>query len=1484
MWRILTVLVSGTFLWQLTNPSTSQTTASLPAFILPEVTHVAVISWVRTAYIHHQLLQVSSSNQVQVCMTDTGTLQLSYETFCSAPSKDKTRGKWQQLVLRCSPDSCCLRYSLCGRGLELPGSIRVELGSIDAETEFLNAQLIAGSNEQVSQFLLEDFGAKAHDYILVIPAFHPLHLDSIHWEYCTSASTATIGVSGWFRLEGSSFNNLFTAKSSGCTPCGVKAFCGTNCELVELHEAEGMLQVCEQRGYHVYCMDSLSVDKIDWTYVSLAVTTESLHICVAQLWQPVRCLRTHITGLPSAQEHFKSLWFDGPCLYALDVRVYFTSFEPLETASIALEEQETACIHSCAMTSFHSSCLQRRKLTTTHFSGITWQGYMANANDNYYFTFFNTHVSTDYIDMIGDSFGCNNCDPDLYIYKPWNGVIAAFDWQMINWLTSQFILYPNDPLLPSKGGIQGLYTLRVYGYNAPWPFEVRVRIACSSPSIVPCSCSTGTYYNSLTNVCTACPSGNLICPYAASSGCLSYSDTTSATSNFNCDVCFVAGTYLSSTGTCLPCNSNCATCVGSSAAQCLTCPAGTSLSGASGSSTCLCPSGYYPNPSASSCTVCNVACLTCSGGASSDCTSCYPQAQLSSGSSSACVCSDGTYTPTTPAVCVPCDLSCLTCTAAGPTGCITCFPNAHKSAGTCVCDNGFYPAPTVMTCQLCHYTCSLCVTGDQIGCLACLSHATLQSSPGPGRCVCQDGYYLSATSCQLCNSACRLCSGSGPTDCTGCFSIAEVENNFAIGRCLCPSGSFPDPSPALCSPCDQTCSKCTGRTSQDCLACMLLAELKGNTCICVTTAYPSPHAGNCLPCNSACSTCSGGGEARCVTCGRGAQLAGPYPNSCVCVEGFYMGISGCVTCSMACQICTAQECQRCIGNAFLQAGACACPDQYYLAAEGCVACGSGCQICSQSVCSICLSGFFYYSGQCLTKCPYSYHPDSLSHCQPVDISPPVPLLSVSHSNDLFVSFNKVMSLASIRKTDLNVVVVTPQQDELTVNWADPDFDGNSSFSLKLVMEGSYLPANSTVTLSFLDLTKITDIYSIQCEVRSLTAGLFAVGSAPPASVLQTSIGTSTSTATSGGAASGATMSLLNGNPGSLITLVNQMQLITYIGMTKLELPQDLSATISGVNMGISLPNPFHLDAQTTSPPAHVSSYGLDSLLFISNAGSVLGTCIFVLLSYIPVYFLSKVKSASIASYFSAMIPSLFWNTPMRLWMTSYLDLGVFSFLQLVYADQCMQTWGGRVSVVCALICGLGILATPFLIASFTLRNYPQLAVREDEEFTKRWGSVLAEFRPGDSPAVILFYCFFALRRVVLFLSLTLLVDLPELILPLNVLASFSVIRMQTLFYLVRYHPYQLPLDQRSSVANESLVLVVYLSVGSFIFRPTGKVADFLSAVGVWATRSAIFANLAISLYRTACVLSSVFKIYRKMLPNYSHKTTLGRKPTSLAAD
>lgn len=98
---------------------------------------------------------------------------------------------------------------------------------------------------------------------------------------------------------------------------------------------------------------------------------------------------------------------------------------------------------------------------------------------------------------------------------------------------------------------------------------------------------------------------------------------------------------------------------------------------------------------------------------------------------------------------------------------------------------------------------------------------------------------------------------------------------------------------------------------------------------------------------------------------------------------------------------------------------------------------------------------------------------------------------------------------------------------------------------------------------------------------------------------------------------------------------------------------------------------------------------------------------------------------------------------------------------------------------------------------------------------------------------------------------------------------------------MRCRPYALALDQHSSVANESLVLVVYLSVSGFIFKPTDKISDFLASVGIWASRAAIFINLIVSIYRTVCTLSAVFKMYRKMLPMYSHKTTIGSKPTSL---
>ena len=314
----------------------------------------------------------------------------------------------------------------------------------------------------------------------------------------------------------------------------------------------------------------------------------------------------------------------------------------------------------------------------------------------------------------------------------------------------------------------------------------------------------------------------------------------------------------------------------------------------------------------------------------------------------------------------------------------------------------------------------------------------------------------------------------------------------------------------------------------------------------------------------------------------------------------------------------------------------------------------------------------------------------------------------------------------------------------------------------LIFDSTYLPIGSTVTLQFLTPNKVTDEFGIAIISNDLKGNLTSFGKPPSntTAVLLSSPTAQQAAATSqGGVSVGVATSLINGNPACLMSLVNQIQMITYISMTKLPIPTEFASTLAALNVGNMIPNPLSRFIslskyqQVQTPPNYVADYGISTTLFVSNAMSFLGTAIAVLLSFVPIYLLSRVKFKFIADYFKRKLPALRWSVPIQLWLTSYLDLGVFSLLQLINASNSLSDPVSVLSLVISCFFLLAFAITPIAISVFLVRNYNLIQSRSDSAFNQRWGALFMQFKSDFKRSNIAYFVIFSTRRFLFALSL-----------------------------------------------------------------------------------------------------------------------------------
>lgn len=980
------------------------------------------------------------------------------------------------------------------------------------------------------------------------------------------------------------------------------------------------------------------------------------------------------------------------------------------------------------------------------------------------------------------------------------------------------------------------------------------------------------------NNCQQCDATCLTCSAPGASNCMScltHAQLIAAPGPSACKCSF--GYYAAPTeANCALCFPSCKQCSGPGEFECLVCYADASPVG-SIPTNCECDAGFYRDPGdATKCNTCEASCLTCSAGAAADCTDCYPLALLAGSAPSSCTCA-GSYFPFPDASnCIVCHQTCQSCVGNGPLMCSSCYHDATLvgagPAGECACDPSFFPDPDASQCSACDPSCLLCMGGGLSDCTQCFAPAVVLGVPC-GVCECPDGKYPAPTaaSCGSCHSTCRKCVDTGELDCTGCYSNAALESGFKVFMCRCDVGFFPDTTAANCQPCDLTCMECVGRQVVECTSCLSFAQLIATVdsvgyCECQDGAFPAPDASVCTPCDSACLNCVASGPNACSSCAPSAYLAGLSPTHCLCKDGFFPNPTAvdCQPCNKTCATCIeASDCLTCRSHAQLSGVMCECKEGYtpFPDASNCLSCPQGCRSCSGSYCERCFPAYFYYQGSCLTSCPQGFQPSFYDTCE--SVIPPTPTLTVTRENNLVVEFDRAMSLYDLKVTDVSVSVTDPDSHDVPLMWSPPTMDGNQTLLLNLTFFTTYLSPGAEATLTFLDLSLFIDYRGVQLTIGSLTCQLNSFGLPPSnTSAFDTPEAVGTQKAVTGAAAGAITMSILNGNPGMLTSFVNNMQLMSYIGMTNIRLTSDFAGTLAALNIGFVMATPFSSFVDTEdhrqTPPQYISDYGIESLQFVKNTYSMLGSAALVLLSYLPIYLLSKLNIGSVSPYFAAQLPSLRWNTPTRLWLTAYLDLGVYSFLQLSNASNALGTKGDLASLVGAGLFAALTLATPVWVMVFVFRHREELLGRRDVEFNQKWGALVGEFAANRGLSPLLYYYFFTIRRALFFLSLTLTADYPRFIAIFNSFLSAS-----SLAYLSLYRPFALRLDQVNSIFNEASVLLVYLSVACFSFDLGKDTAVWLGAVGTWIARTAIFTNFALAVYKTVELVVEVIKAYAK---------------------
>ena len=787
-------------------------------------------------------------------------------------------------------------------------------------------------------------------------------------------------------------------------------------------------------------------------------------------------------------------------------------------------------------------------------------------------------------------------------------------------------------------------------------------------------------------------------------GCVSSNTNYLQNSNGNTCGCGAVGCIGS---VCLVCTATYNSCVISGGAVVPWCPTGSSVSG----NTCACTTGTFDG---SACVGCDAECSTCSS--STLCTACT--ATYAVPDTALCKCTTGYYGShplASAGSCVKCGSECATCDNTSG-DCHSCVADFATVSGTgCLCNSGYYgvhPLSTQTSCLSCSSECATCDTSGN--CLTCTAaHATVS---GTG-CNCSSGYYgshplHSAGSCVGCSAECVGCDSSSGN----CQACVAANASPAGTVCACNggySGTAPLSSAGSCSPCSSDCSACEAAGCVTCLDPNAVPSASG--CVCRAGYYGTPPLVThfCRQCFEDCLTCSG--PLLCEAC-KDSEAAPSLVQGCECVNGYYQNNTQCLQCAGTCKTCTnSTACTSCKyqGANLDVVGNCTCPEFSVVSGEECGCIGgyyqtgnsNGGYVCEQCVfpcskcvsedicvdcqgllvvsgtegrCNSCEEGYYFVNYECFVcqgLCSTCRSAEECIECVEHADGPPVCLcdegyyqsgsscqrryfianMTVLANNTVQLLFNE--SLASgLSLSDFTITI--PQ-----VIFIPNLYNSSDSLYVVTLQFSTSVADNTQISINFTQSLISTNGSAFQ---NYELIGYLHEYAVPYTNANLQSVSNATATVVAS-IVSTAVFSGLISNPSNLWTLLNTLQIISYIPLSSIPLPPNLQTFFQGTSGLNIVTNPMFLvitSKNTGQPYLEASQYGFTTSLFVLNAGVYI-TNLLCFLVLIPMfYLLSKIRIAAVAMKAAKILDNYRYCFFLRYWIQGYLDLGVFAIVQL----------------------------------------------------------------------------------------------------------------------------------------------------------------------------------------------------------------------------
>ncbi|CAG9312389.1 unnamed protein product [Blepharisma stoltei] len=574
----------------------------------------------------------------------------------------------------------------------------------------------------------------------------------------------------------------------------------------------------------------------------------------------------------------------------------------------------------------------------------------------------------------------------------------------------------------------------------------------------------------------------------------------------------------------------------------------------------------------------------------------------------------------------------------------------------------------------------------------------------------------------------------------------------------------------------------TAQCTENCKAC-----LNTGACIpnCLISQYwIGPQYNKCSKCNSACLSCRDSSKF-CNLC---------YNPKCTSCLDF--SENSCLECISGTSNIT--NCQCDYGLAWnSSSGICeSCHQWQYKANDSCYNCPPLCAQCdSETKCTWCISHAALNSGSC--ACSPGYIGTTECTYIPFNAS-----LIVNKNNTLILIFSDVL------KQDLKNDQIFIQIHNITIpSWSISQIS-NTQYLISCNFEGG-ISKGTTIIVHFINSTSIISISGGVIYEEYLSGSLYAsLMTSEEQEVAQIQKQVSSGVKVLVG--SSVALAMLNPNPSGLWTLLNTIQLLSYIPYASYPLSDKVSAFFKSINDFNLVPNLFLLfidENNSKVPYSRAKKYGYDSYLLLVNIGND-ATILCGIITIIPlVYYFSKCSQRFIGKKLQKILKEYKFDTFLRFWIISYLEIG-FAAIIGVLSTEYSEILENSLQLTNYLLCWflvIFITITPLLHSYFTFKNMSKIINKRNKKWLVPWSSLYYEFKNNSGFLSTQYYALFFTRRLIFIGNQVFLNDFPQSQLTINAVSSLCIP-----LFLIFYKPFDDLVLQVTNLITEFGIFIIFL--------------------------------------------------------------------------